>query len=128
MLTLTYGRKRPDNGDKGAIWFPALYYNITRDDAHDHDGVDSASLSSANLARSQQTLLAANWVAQGNGLHKQTVTVPSGYSFDTAQMRFTIASGTESGAITHPTAKRLTAATYDVFTNDSSVDYDVDYL
>lgn len=48
--TLAHGRKRPVTGDPGSTWFPALEDNVTLDDAHDHDGTDSAQLTSTAFA------------------------------------------------------------------------------
>lgn len=50
MTTLTYGFKRPATGDQGSVWFPAMEDNITRLDAHDHDGTDSAQLTNSAIA------------------------------------------------------------------------------
>lgn len=49
MLTLTYGTKYPQNGDKSSVWFPALAANAALNDGHSHQGTDSAQLSNSAI-------------------------------------------------------------------------------
>lgn len=83
MQTLTYGRKKPASGDRGNQFWPALEDNIDLDDAHSHDGADSAPIPSKNLTRGSVAVSASSWVADGTRF-KKTVTVASGYSLATS--------------------------------------------
>lgn len=53
MQTLTYGFKKPQVTDKGAIVFPALEANWQQVNDHNHDGVNSALISASNILPSQ---------------------------------------------------------------------------
>ncbi len=79
METLTYGRKKPEDGDKGAQFWDALADNAELDDAHTHDGSDSPVLSSQHMTRGSVAVSSGSWNASGTRFRK-TVTVPSGWS------------------------------------------------
>lgn len=116
--TLTYGQKLPSNGDRG--FWDDLAFNINHLDAHSHDGVNSIKIRGANIEKSPQNILAANWtaVAGQTGTFKQTVTMPPGISLGTTAITFFI---TSSGHFITPTVERVTATTYDVFVNDNTI-------
>ena len=80
MITLTYGRKQPEKGDKGSSFFPALEENIARDDAHSHDGTNSATLPTTSFNNTTGSILSGNWAAVAGkaGLYRQLVTMPLG--------------------------------------------------
>lgn len=46
MEILSYGYKKPVNGDTGDVFFPALEENIQKQNDHTHDGVNSAFIAS----------------------------------------------------------------------------------
>lgn len=125
MLTLSYGYKKPQTNDKGPIVFPALEGNIQRLNDHTHDGANSAKLPSTSLSPSSATLLAGAWTLVGDGLYKQTVTLPSGITYDNAV--FTVKLAT-SGDIVHPTIEKVSATQYDIYTNDNTEGFVVVYL
>jgi len=127
MQTLTYGYKKPQTGDKGSVFFPALEDNIQRLNDHDHDGTDSAKLTAASVTSVAQTLLLANWVSVGDGLFRQLVTCPGTLKVDEQGMRFQIASGANSGHFFYPSVEKVSASTFYVYINDSSVDVKVLY-
>lgn len=89
IVTLTFGRKKPEDGDKGAPVFEALENNIDLDDSHNHDGTDSAKLDKFNLNAGTVSVPTTGWTASGN-LFRQSVTFPAGYS---------VANGSEWGKI-----------------------------
>ena len=93
MDTLTHGVKRPETGDKGNVFFPALEDNMDILNDHDHDGTDSAAISVANLTKSSQSILAAAWAATSGGTYRQEVTMPAGFTFANTQITHSIASG-----------------------------------
>lgn len=115
MLTLTHGFKKPQNGvDAGSAWFPAMETNIQLLNDHTHNGTDAPQ-----LAVTTQNILAASWSAAsvGGGLFQQTVTMPAGFLYDTTNMFFRLSTG-ETWV---PTIVRLTASTYQIFINDSTL-------
>lgn len=78
MIILSKGYKKPETGDFGDVWFPALEDNIDLMNSHTHNGVDGEKISGINLAASTLTVLAASFADQGDGYWRATVTVPGG--------------------------------------------------
>lgn len=85
--TLTYGRVRPADGDTGATFWDNLKDNITLDDAHDHDGTDSAVLYTKGITPGTSTVTNSGWTADGTWYYK-TITMPSGWTWGNCQMSF----------------------------------------
>jgi hypothetical protein len=127
MLTLSYGYKKPQTGDKGSVFFPALEDNFQRLNDHDHDGLNSKKLSATSVQSVAQTLLAAGWVGVGDGLFRQLVTCPSTILVDEQGMRFQISSGPKAGHFFYPSVEKVSANTFYVYINDPSVDVKVLY-
>lgn len=125
--TLTYGRQKPTTGDRD--FWEQLEDNIILDDAHDHDGVDSPQLSPKNFSKSTASIASGSWAAVSGqaGTYKQTITVPTGYSVDSMQVKFYITSGGQAGYEVFPTVRKASGTTYDLFTNDNSVGYTAVY-
>jgi hypothetical protein len=119
--TLTYGRKIPSTGESGAPVFQILEDNITRDDSHNHDGVNSPLLTAQSLVGIPQTILAANWASYGGpvGHYRQLVTMSAGFLFDTSKISFR----TSTGQYVYPTVERVTNLTYYVYTTDNTKDF-----
>jgi len=128
ITTLTYGSQLPATGDKGTVFFPALEANIIKDDAHNHEGTNSPSLNPEAITARTATISSGDWNVESNGLYKDTITVPTGISeIDNHIILFKIASGTDDGCFVCLRYERLTATTFDVFINDSSVDVKIIY-
>ena len=124
MLTLSYGYKKPQTGDKGAPLFTALEQNIQRVNDHTHNGVDSSPLTAQSLQGIQATILAAAWVAFGpTGHYRQLVTVVAGFNFNTMYSSFR----TVTGEMIYPTVERFSATQYYVYTTDNTQDFVVTY-
>jgi hypothetical protein len=125
--TLSKGFKLPITGERD--WYDTLEDNITQLNSHDHDGTDSEAISTKYLSKSTATLASGDWaaVAGHSGTYKQTVTVPSGYAVNTMEAKFYVTAGGQAGYEVHPTIRKASATTYDVFTNDNSVGYTVVY-
>jgi hypothetical protein len=123
----TYGRSIPTTGDRD--FWTQLEDNITLDDAHSHDGVDSAQLSPKNFSKSTASILAAAWAAVSgqSGTYSQTVTVPTGYAVNSMQVKFYITSGGQAGYEVFPTVRKASATTYELFTNDNTLGYTAVY-
>lgn len=116
MIILSNGYKLPESPDTGDIFFGAIEFDIQRLNDHSHNGTDSALLSTVS-----QNILAANWVAApvGGGVYRQSVTVPTGYSYDTANIWFKLS----TGEYVYPSVERITGTTYYVYTNNNALDY-----
>lgn len=125
MITLTYGQKIPETGDRGVPLFQALEENFTRTDAHNHDGINSPALTSASLVGVADSILAAGWVTYGGpiGHYRQLVTMHIGFLFDTTKMGFRMS----TGQYIYPTVEKVTNTTYYVYTTDPTLDYAVVY-
>lgn len=121
--TLTYGLKRPADGDLGSVWFDALEDNITQLDAHTHDGTTSARLTSKSVTKVTAAIASGSWSASG-ALYKQTITMPAGMNYDDFGLEFR--EGNDH--VIYPTVEKVTATTYDVYVNDNTLDLTVLYL
>lgn len=119
--TLTYGRKVPDAGDRGVPLFQDLEDNITLDDSHNHDGVNSPLLTAQSFVGIPQTILAAGWAAYGGpiGHFRQLVTMSVGFLFNTTKIGFR----TTAGVYVYPTVERVTNTTYYVYTTNPALDF-----
>jgi hypothetical protein len=118
--TLTYGRKIPDAKERGVPVFQILEDNITRDDSHNHDGVNSPLLTSQAFTGIVDTILAANWASYGGpvGHYRQLVTMHAGFSFNTTKIGFR----TTSGSYIYPTVERVSNTQYYLYTIDNTQD------
>lgn len=101
--TLTFGLVRPDTGDKGNVWFPALEDNITQLDAHTHDGVTSPQIPSSSIQPTVVNVDTTGWSATGNGFFTKNVTFPGSYLNSTSQIRFLLDGGTKDRNEIFPT-------------------------
>ena len=123
MITLSYGYLKPQTGDKGSVFFPALEADIQQLNDHNHNGVNSAPISAGSIAPVTQALLAANWVASGSGF-RQLVLMPGTMQYD----NFTVmAKLTATGLQYYPTIIKASINTYYIHINDASLDVTVYY-
>jgi hypothetical protein len=117
--TLTYGLVRPNDGDRGATFWDELAGNITKLDAHDHDGTDSPRLTTAASTAMTSSVSAASWGATiGNGQYRQLITLPAALSYDSVQITFRETTNNETVFTKHIKAS---ASTYYVYTNDNTL-------
>ena len=119
--TLTYGRKIPSTGESGAPAFQILEDNITRDDGHNHDGVNSPSLTAQAFVGVSDTILAAGWATYGGpiGHYRQAVTMHPGFLFNSTKMGFR----TSAGQYIYQTVERITNTSYYVYSTDNTQDF-----
>lgn len=117
--TTARGYRKPQSGDRG--WYSDLEFNIDRVDAHSHDGSDSVALPSSSITKSTQDVLAASWVSQGEGTFKQTLTIPTNYSWNDMQVRFYVNGGGMDGEEVILSVKKVSATTFDVYINDNTL-------
>jgi len=120
MLTLTYGYKKPQTGDRGVPFFTAMEDNIQRLNDHTHNGSDAALLSAQSIVGIETTILAVNWVVHGaTGFYRQLITSPAGIAYDTVQISFRLA----DRSYVFPTIERVSAAQYYIYTIDNTLAY-----
>lgn len=125
METLSNGYKKPDTGDRGNVFFPALEDNIQRLNDHTHNGSDSNKLTAESfLATVDNTsLVPANWTVQPSGLYRAAVTMPGSLLFDTT----TIQLRTNNKAL-YADIEKVTTNTFYVYVNDSTLTVSVLYI
>jgi len=131
-LTLSHGFVKPQTGDRGVVWFPALEGNIQKLNDHTHDGSNSSLISITALNRSplSQSLLLAGWSAVGDGSFTRTVTTPAAMAsldINIFSPKFVINSGANAGKTVFLSYTRLTSATYTLVINEA-VDLLVQYV
>lgn len=131
--TLTYGRVRPATGDAALTWMAALEGNVTTDDAHTHNGTDSAFLPISSINKSAKTTItAATWSSDGAGNYSATVTVPAAisgaatyndnYTYNIYAKIATV--GASYGRQIYPTITRTSATQFSAVINTNSFDVD----
>lgn len=119
MLTLSYGYKLPQAGDRGAPLFQALEDNITRLNGHTHNGTDSAPLTAQAVVAVTGNILSAGWVFYADGLYRQLVTIAPGFDYDKVQIGFRLT----TGQFVYPAVDKVSATQYYVYTNDNTQDF-----
>lgn len=120
MLTLSHGFLKPQTGDKGSVWFPALETNIQKLNDHTHNGTDSELLAATSINAGTTAILAANWVSLGGGNYRQLVTMPAGFSYDAGySLSFHLTTG---GHLIYPSVERVSATQIYVYINDNTQD------
>lgn len=120
MLTLSYGFKLPQTGDKGSVWFPALEDDITQLNAHDHNGVNSAPIPGGSITPSITNIATVDWVVFGSG-YRVLVTLPSGYLFENTHKEFRLVGSPQDGAIVNPTIEKVDNTSFYVFSNLNTI-------
>jgi hypothetical protein len=119
--TLSNGYKNPETGDRGSSWFADLNFNIERLNDHTHDGTDSEAIAASDITKSSATILAAAWSADlGGSSYKQTITLPTGFTFDDTILKFFISGGGADGQLVYPTVIKISSTTFDVYINDNA--------
>lgn len=126
-ITLSKGFRLPEVGDR-AFWGD-LEFNITQLNSHVHNGTDSERIVPGSFNKTVGTLTSGAWTAvvDNAGTFKQTITVPTGYTQANMQLKFCVDGGGEDGFEVHPSVRKVSATTFDVFCNDNSVALKVVY-
>jgi len=128
MQTLSFGFKKPEDGDKGNIFFPALEDNIQQLNDHDHNGTNSKKIPSSSVEAVTETILAANWIEiTPDNLWQQQITVPSGIDLTKTALHFTGSVSGDKFNIT-PIVRIITATVYYVQVNDPALELIVHYV
>jgi hypothetical protein len=110
MIQGTY-LKWPETGDRSSVFSPAISEDLEILDSHNHNGVNSAKLDAKSLTKGSVTLLDSGWTDTGSD-YRQLVTLPSGYDFDTCNIRAFINSGTYAGYEFVPTIYKASSSTF----------------
>lgn len=126
MLTLTYGYLKPQTGDKGSDWFPALETDIQQLNDHTHNGTNSSLIPATSVTALTQNIPAAGWSATSGGMYRQLVTVTGGNLFDsfatpvfkdqTTKVQYFLG------------VERVSTTTYYIYTNDNTIAVTAYYL
>lgn len=121
MLTLSYGYKLPEAGDRGTLFYDAMEGNITRFNGHTHNGTDSPPLTAQSISGVTQAISSASWATYGGpiGFYRQLVTVPAGFDYDIVGISFRLS----TGELIFPTVERVSDTQYYVYTNDNTLNY-----
>lgn len=114
MIILSKGYKKPETGDFGDVWFPALEDNIDLQNSHDHDGIDGEKISGINLLSSTLTVSSGSFADQGNGYHRATVTVPGGGLVD--NFTITVKDPTTKDVL-YPKIEKVSSTQFYIFIN-----------
>lgn len=125
MQTLSYGFLKPQTGDRGSAYFPALEGDIQQLNDHVHNGVDSAKIASAGVLATTQAILSAAWVLVAGGTYRQLVTVPATI---TTLASWRVEFLDPSGFQQYLTMERVSTTTFYVYINDNSLALTAQYL
>jgi len=124
MLTLSFGVKRPQTGDKGTVFWPAMEDNFQQLNDHTHDGSDSSQLTSASVTAATQSISAAGWVANGN-TYRQLVTMTVGFNYDDYLIIFRESVTKQQMFLA---VERNSATSFYVYCNDNTLDVVAYYI
>lgn len=81
-ITLSYGYKKPQTGDKGSTWFPDLEADIQQLNDHAHNGSNSAQIPSTNIlcvkvSLSDPAFGQQAWTTESPGKFYKEITIPN---------------------------------------------------
>jgi len=116
MLTLSYGFKKPQDGDLSNLWFDEISENMQKTNDHNHNGVNSSKLSTKDVNALTQSLPNTNWAPSG-AIYSQIVTIPGGELYDKYAIQFK----TSSGEIVFISPVKTSSTTYTIYSNDSTL-------
>lgn len=117
---LSYGYTKPESGDRGtANFYTPMEDNIQQINDHNHNGTNSAPLTSQSITGITQSILAINWVTYGGpvGFYRQLVTTSAGFLYDTVDIKFRLS----TGEYIYPTVEKVSSTTFYVYINDNTV-------
>lgn len=116
--TLSYGFVKPQDGDKGDVFWDALEDDIQQLNDHNHNGTNSAKLTSASMTAVTSAIASGSWGALTAGLYSQVVSMPAGQDFDDYAIEFR---NSGDNSVVHPSVEKVTDATYRVYVNDNTL-------
>ena len=125
--TTTYGYKLPADGDLGSTFWNDLEDDISRLDAHTHNGTNSPKITAASV-NSTRDAAAITWAVLGGAEFRATITVPAGivvpYGSSTGQIPLFIA----SNEIVFLKWLAISTTQYYVYSNDNTLAFTVFYI
>lgn len=93
--------------------------DLTRLDAHSHNGTDSPLLTPASITRYTTTIAGSGYTADGGGNFSKTITVPAAITeINNYMVSFYL---TATGERLFITWERVSATTYKIHVNDSTL-------
>lgn len=123
MQVLSKTVKKPQDGDKGSVWFPALEFDLELLNDHAHNGVNSTAIPSLNITANKINVAAASWVpafSPHNGIYKSAIlTIPATTTsppkgIDDCVLMFKDTLGNQL----HLGVQKISSTTFYVFIND----------
>ena len=116
MLTLSYGFKKPENGDLSESWFVELANNVQLLNDHTHNGTNSAKISTLGVNALTQALPNTGWAPFGS-IYSQSVTLPSAQLYDNYYVSFK----TTAGEPVFLSAVKTSSTAYTIYSNDNTL-------
>jgi len=124
MQTLSYGYLKPQTGDKGSVFFPALESNIQQLNDHTHNDANSAKLTAASSVVVAQNVSSAGWSSTSGGRYRQAVTLSGGLNYD--DVVITIKDQTSKNVLLLGIEK-IDATSFYVYTIDNTIALTINY-
>ena len=124
METLTYGFKKPQNGDKGQGLFDDLSYNVQKTNDHTHDGVNSPKVNISSLTKQSQLVLNSNWINPVGGVYSQVISMVGGLQFDTSTITIR---ETSTGKLMNLLYEKVDVSAFRLYCNDATKDLTILY-
>lgn len=127
METLSYGVKKPQTGDKGSVFFPALEDDLEQLNDHNHNGTNSEKLTGSSVTAVKQNIANSGWASHGSdGGFRQLVTMPGTMLFDDYLVLFKDQATGKKQILLE--AEKVSSNTYYVYCNDDSLSITAYYL
>lgn len=126
MQILSYLFKKPQTGDKGSVFWPALEEDIQKMNDHTHNGSNSARLSSSSITASTQAISSVSWSATSGGTYRQLVTLPGTMLYDEYIIVFKDQASPKGQLFLN--VEKVSSNTYYVYINDNTKSITAYYL
>ncbi len=124
VSTLSNGYKLPATGDKGDVFYPALEDNITRLNAHNHDGNNSELIVTSAFTKGTTAVTNTGWSAAGDTFRK-SVAMPTNYTFEKGQLEFRLNGGTLATEIVNPRIEKIDSSNFYLYSPVSNQAFDL---
>jgi len=85
--TLSKGIIKPETGDTGDVWFPALGSNAEIQNDHTHDGITSRKIASSSVETTVDNITQADFSIEGTE-YRATLNLPIGSLIATTRVSF----------------------------------------